>query len=71
MWSEYFSTRLEALEAEKQIKPWSRAKKEALFKGDWASVSHFAKPPHERVSTALDTNGTKEPFASSAVETRI
>ena len=57
MWSEYFSTRLEALEAERRIKPWSRAKKEALFKGDWISLSYFARPPHERVSTSLDTNG--------------
>ena len=71
MWNEYFPSRPEALEAEKQIKPWSRTKKEALFGGDWASVSHFAKPPRERVSTTLDTNGIDEPFVSSVVETRI
>ena len=57
MWSDYFSTRIEALEAERRIKPWSRAKKEALFRGDWAAVSHIARPPKERPSTSLGTNG--------------
>lgn len=57
VWSEAFPTRLEALEAERRIKPWSRAKKEALICGDWSMVSHFAKPPRERPSTSLGTNG--------------
>ena len=70
IWSERFSTRVEALESERHVKKWSRAKKEALAQGDWGRVAHFAKPPHERVSTAsrrsavhpepaegLDTNG--------------
>ena len=57
MWSDYLPTRIEALEAERRIKPWSRAKKEALFRGDWAAVSHFARPPKERPSTSLGTNG--------------
>ena len=30
-----FSTRLEVFHRERQIKGWSRAKKEALIKGDW------------------------------------
>ena len=30
-----FSTRLEAFHRERQIKGWSRARKEALIKGDW------------------------------------
>ena len=65
IWSEEFGTRYEALEAELRIKKWSRAKKEALASRNWKTLSHFAKPPHERstdrpperVSTALDTNG--------------
>jgi putative endonuclease len=57
MWSENFQTRIEALETERRIKPWSRAKKEALIKGDWATVSYFRKPPRERPSTSLGTNG--------------
>ncbi|QCB53830.1 GIY-YIG nuclease family protein [Sphingopyxis sp. PAMC25046] len=48
VWSQDFATRAEALEAERRIKPWSRAKKKALVRGDWKMVGHFAKPPHER-----------------------
>ncbi|HJS10944.1 GIY-YIG nuclease family protein [Sphingopyxis sp.] len=48
MWSQDFPSRFEALDAEMRIKKWSRAKKEALIRGDWSEVSHFAKPPHER-----------------------
>ena len=33
--SDQFSTRLEAFHRERQIKRWSRARKEALIKGDW------------------------------------
>ena len=57
MWSQEFTTRGEALDAERRIKPWSRAKKEALIRGDWAALSYFAKPPKERPSTSLGTSG--------------
>jgi predicted GIY-YIG superfamily endonuclease len=57
IWSQEMGTRIEALEAERRIKPWSRAKKEALIRGDWAAVSYFARPPKERPSTSLGTNG--------------
>ncbi|MEQ1509980.1 MAG: TrmJ/YjtD family RNA methyltransferase [Sphingopyxis sp.] len=43
LWSEAFPTRLEALEAERQIKGWSRAKKEALIAGDWAVIALLGK----------------------------
>ena len=43
MWNEPFQTRDDAKAAEKQIKGWSRAKKEALARGDWAIVSELAK----------------------------
>ena len=59
MWSQDFPTRFEALDAEMRIKKWARAKKEALIRGDWEAVSHFAKPPAERPAS---------PFASSEVE---
>ena len=36
-------TRVEAQEAEKRIKGWSRAKKLALIRGDWDAVSFHAK----------------------------
>ncbi|HEX8553999.1 MAG TPA: GIY-YIG nuclease family protein [Sphingomonas sp.] len=43
VWSAEFPTRLEALEAEHRIKGWSRAKKLALIRGDWAMISTLAK----------------------------
>ncbi len=48
VWCEAFPTRDEALVAERIVGGWSKAKKEALIRGDWRSVSHFARPPKER-----------------------
>lgn len=42
VWSESFPTRDEAFAAERRIKGWSRAKKEALIAGDWELVSKLA-----------------------------
>ena len=71
VWSQDFGTRVEALEAERRIKPWSRAKKEALIRGDWAMVGHFATPPHERPSLPFVPQETApSPFVPSEVEGR-
>ncbi|MEH6829141.1 GIY-YIG nuclease family protein [Parasphingorhabdus sp.] len=43
VWSEYFSKREEAIAAERQIKGWSRAKKQALIVGDWGLISRLAR----------------------------
>lgn len=43
VWSQEFATRIEALEAERRIKGWSRAKKMALIRGDWERVSELAR----------------------------
>ncbi|MEM7690327.1 MAG: GIY-YIG nuclease family protein [Pseudomonadota bacterium] len=43
VWSETFPTRDEAFAAERRIKGWSRAKKEALIAGDWDLVSALAR----------------------------
>ncbi len=43
VFSQEFTTREEALAAERQIKGWSRKKKEAMMRGDWAEVSRLAK----------------------------
>jgi len=43
VWFQEFATRDEAKAAEKQIKGWSRAKKMALIRGDWAKISELAK----------------------------
>ncbi|HAU1319948.1 TPA: GIY-YIG nuclease family protein [Legionella pneumophila] len=41
--SQEFMSREEALNAERQIKGWSRRKKEALIKGDWQALSDYSK----------------------------
>src|SRR5690349_1138680 len=46
VFSEHFPTREEALRCERQIKGWSRKKKEALMRGDWAEVSRSARRHH-------------------------
>jgi putative endonuclease len=43
VWSEYFDRITDGITAERQLKGWSRAKKEALIKSDWESVSKFAR----------------------------
>ena len=43
VWSQDFATRYEALSAERQIKDWSRAKKEALIAGDWERIQELAR----------------------------
>ncbi|WP_136161497.1 TrmH family RNA methyltransferase [Sphingomonas flavalba] len=48
VWSEAFQTRDDARAAEARIKGWSRAKKEALIRGDWAALKTAAVPPAER-----------------------
>jgi predicted GIY-YIG superfamily endonuclease len=42
VWSQECTTREEALSAERRIKGWSRKKKEAMMRGDWAEVSRLA-----------------------------
>src|SRR5260221_13881246 len=43
VWVDEYKTRIEALEAERKIKGWSRAKKEALIRKDWEAVQRLAK----------------------------
>ncbi len=43
VWSQAFETRYEAKVAERQLKGWSRAKKMALIRGDWARISILAR----------------------------
>ena len=40
--SQEFAERQGAFEAERQIKGWSRAKKEALIRGEWARLTELA-----------------------------
>ena len=54
----------DAISAERQIKGWSRAKKEALMRSDWAAISRLAqrrggstnKPADHPSTPAADSN---------------
>jgi LAO/AO transport system kinase len=43
LWHGEFETRADALAFELQIKGWSRAKKEALIRGDWERIEHLSR----------------------------
>jgi putative endonuclease len=43
VWSEYFDRITDGIAAERQLKGWSRAKKQALLESDWAKVSELAR----------------------------
>jgi len=43
VWSESFDRITDAIAAERQIKGWSRAKKEELAKGEWHRVQNLSK----------------------------
>ncbi|MEJ7926672.1 GIY-YIG nuclease family protein [Sphingobium sp. AN641] len=58
VFSEKFTDRIDALERERQVKDWSRKKKEALIRGDWDAVSEAARS-RPRVSTRLDQARTE------------
>ena len=48
VWSQECSTRIEALDFERQIKGWRRAKKEALIRGDWGEISRLARSKSDK-----------------------
>ena len=43
VWSEHFDRITDGIAAERQIKGWSRAKKEALIRSDWDTVSRLSR----------------------------
>jgi putative endonuclease len=43
VYHEEFQRITDAIAAERQLKGWSRAKKEALIKGDWKLISELAR----------------------------
>jgi putative endonuclease len=43
MWSQYFDRISDGIAAERQIKGWGRAKKEALIGSDWRRVQDLAR----------------------------
>ena len=75
LWSDYFSTRYEALEAERRIKGWTSAKKRALAAGDWARLSMLARNRTDahatRPSTGSGLTAVVESVSPELVEGRI
>jgi predicted GIY-YIG superfamily endonuclease len=53
VFSEEFASREEALACERKIKGWSRKKKEALMRGDWA-VRYLVLPEKSILRQAQD-----------------
>lgn len=49
VWSEPFDGREDAFIRERQLKDWSRAKKEALIAGDLERLRWLSRSPRERV----------------------
>jgi len=43
VWSQEFADRDEAFRAERQVKGWSRVKKEALIRGDWEGIQLLSR----------------------------
>jgi putative endonuclease len=43
VWSEHFERITDGVAVERQLKGWSRAKKEALLSSDWARVSQLSR----------------------------
>jgi putative endonuclease len=43
VFAQHFETITDAIVAERQVKGWSRAKKEALISGDWARLQTLAQ----------------------------
>jgi tRNA/rRNA methyltransferase len=62
VFTDEFATREEALERELQLKGWSRAKKDALIRGDWEAIRALSRcgvrPSTRRASRgSLRANG--------------
>jgi putative endonuclease len=43
VWSEHFDRIVDAIAVERQLKGWSRAKKQALIKGDWTALKLLSR----------------------------
>ncbi|GLK70718.1 GIY-YIG nuclease family protein [Ancylobacter dichloromethanicus] len=48
VWSEPFERITDAIAAERQIKGWSRIKKQALTRGEWETLRQAARRPSRR-----------------------
>ena len=60
VWADEFPTRYEALQAERQIKGWSRAKKLALIRRDWQTISDLARNSEEKERASTSSARTEK-----------
>jgi putative endonuclease len=51
---EVFENAVDAIVMERRLKGWSRAKKEALIRGDFEALKRLAKPGSKRAGTSFD-----------------
>ena len=68
-WHADFPTCIEAVACERQIKRWSRLKKEALAAGDWATLSLLARSRGSTSSPRTDEGEPGNPTTSSGEPT--
>ncbi|HYI48032.1 MAG TPA: GIY-YIG nuclease family protein [Allosphingosinicella sp.] len=60
VWADEFPSRYEALQAERQIKGWGRAKKLALIRGDWELIAALARNTEEKERASTSSARTGE-----------
>ena len=65
VWNQAFDTEHEAFTAERQLKGWSRAKKQALSKGDWDAIHQIVKSErkrreHSKAKSSIKTSNRPE-----------
>jgi putative endonuclease len=60
VWSDEFPSRYEALEAERRIKGWSRAKKLALIRGDWSTISNLGRNSKDKEGASTGSARTEQ-----------
>jgi tRNA/rRNA methyltransferase len=65
VWSDSFPERDQALAAERQIKGWTRAKKEALIRGDWEALSALSKKRVLRYAGSTSSPATQDERSGS------
>ncbi|MDB5458093.1 MAG: excinuclease subunit-like protein [Caulobacter sp.] len=56
VWASDFQFITDAIACERQIKGWTRAKKEALMRGDWAGLQRLAQSKTPRPSMRFEDN---------------
>jgi putative endonuclease len=56
VWSEHFDRITDAIAVERKIKGWSRAKKQALIKGDWSAIRQLSKRRAGRTKQTPDSS---------------